>query len=231
MTQSKNRDNAKRVAAKAALEYIQNGMLVGLGTGSTTTIFISDLIEKCKTTNLDITVFATSTRTYDQAKAGGLKLGDINKMITLDITVDGADEVDSQKRMIKGGGGALLREKIIASISREMVVIVDDDKVVDHFGKFLLPVEILPFAHLAILHQITQLGLKPVLRLNASGEIYITDNGNYIADISLDKSDLLPEEIEVILKSIPGVLETGFFFNMAGKVIIGYADGGVKIIP
>lgn len=222
---------AKMAAAKTAASFIESGMNVGLGTGSTATYFIEYLIERCQIEHLKITAAASSVRSYEQAKAGGIPLQDVNTITGLDITVDGADEIDQNKQMIKGGGGALLREKIIANMSREMVVIVDSAKVVSRFGAFPLPVEIVPFAYTATIYQITLSGFSPVLRRNAKGDLYITDNGNYIVDIPLSRQKKTPQEIQSLLKAIPGVVEIGFFLGLAGRVIVGYPDGHVDIIP
>jgi ribose 5-phosphate isomerase A len=231
------KDIAKRAAGHAAAKLIHDGMLVGLGTGSTAFYFIEALIERCASSNIKISAVATSERSAAQAKAGGIPLYDINKVTTLDITVDGADEIDHQKRMIKGGGGALLREKILASISREMVVIIDKEKLVDQLGIFPLPVEVVPFAHQLTLSRINKLGCHGSFRRKKNGdnttlnELYVTDNGNYIVDIAFPQGCHSPEQTNNALKSIPGVVETGFFFHLAGRVIVGYPDGHIKIIP
>lgn len=230
-TPNSNKNLAKQAAAKAALALVQSNMLIGLGTGSTAHFFIEYLIERCRQTPLKISAVATSKRSADQAQAGGIPLYDINRITTLDLTVDGADEIDHQKRMIKGGGGALLREKIIASISREMAVIVDESKWVKQLGAFPLPVEVIPFAHQLTLHRMATMGYQGRFRTTAEGELYVTDNGNYIIDISFPKGCLSPEKDNEQLRSIPGVVETGFFFNLAGRVFVGHADGHVKTIP
>lgn len=220
---------AKQAAGYAAAALIQDGMLVGLGTGSTAAFFIDSLIMRVKE-GLKISAVATSDRSEKQAKAGGIPLVDINNITELDITVDGADEIDHQKRMIKGGGGALLREKIVASMSREMIVIIDEKKLVDNLGAFPLPVEVVSFAHQVTLHKIQKLGFAGSFRLK-DGSLYKTDNGNYIIDIAFqDRRCANPEKDDAIIRTIPGVVETGFFFNLAGRVIVGYQDGSVKIL-
>lgn len=221
---------AKKAAARAAANLIQDGMLVGLGTGSTAEYFIEKLIERCKQHELKITVFPSSEKSAKLALAGGISLCDENHVTTLDLTVDGADEVDPQKRLIKGGGGALLREKIVATMSKEMIVIVDQNKIVNELGSFPLPVEIVPFAHQATIHHVRNHGYDCTHRKNKEGKLFITDNGNYIIDITFPKLCHHPEKDNAILKSIPGVVETGFFFNIAGRVIIGHTDGTVKIL-
>lgn len=219
---------AKQAAGFAAAALIKDDMLVGLGTGSTAAYFIERLIHLCKE-GLKISAVATSKRSEKQAVDGGIPLIDINSITKLDLTVDGADEIDHQKRMIKGGGGALLREKIIASISQEMIVIVDEEKVVSQLGAFPLPIEVVPFAHHAIWHKIQEFGYKGSFRRQPDGNFYLTDNGNFIIDINL-KRNSNPESDNTTLRNIPGVVETGFFFNLAGRVIIGQADGTTRMM-
>lgn len=218
-----NKEKAKTAAAKAAASLIQNGMTIGLGSGSTTALFIQFLNERCLKEKLDIKAIATSHLSATLASA--IPLVDINTIVSLDLCVDGADEIDHQKRMIKGGGGALLREKIAASMSKEMIVIVDNEKVVDQLGAFPLPVEISTFAYSATLAKMRSLGYDAHLRITSTKKPYITDNGNFIIDISFPNKCPTPEKDNAILKNIPGVLETGFFFNLAGRVIVGYPDG------
>lgn len=217
---------AKKAAGEAAAELVQSGMLVGLGTGTTAVFFIDRLIERCRS-GLKITAVATSQRSMQRAREGGIPILDINAVTKIDMVVDGADEIDQEKRMIKGGGGALLREKIIASMSSEMVVIVDSSKVVDYLGHFHLPVEIVPFAYHWIIKEMEQLGYRGTLRKNKEAP-YVTDNGNYIFDIQLNYPCLNPEADEKKLKAITGVVETGFFFKLAGRVIVGYENGTTK---
>lgn len=222
-----NSNIAKKAAGNAAADFVKSGMIVGLGTGSTASYFIQSLIDRCRQ-GLKIKVVATSERSRKQAIDGGIPFCDIDTITSIDLTVDGADEIDHQKRMIKGGGGALLREKIIASISKEMVVIVDENKLVENLGAFPLPVEIVPFAYQAIIFQINSLGYSGTIRRNEKSEIYITDNGNYIFDIHFQELRFHPEIDQQKIKAIPGVIETGFFFNLAGRVLIGKSDGSVK---
>jgi ribose 5-phosphate isomerase A len=227
--QNFNRDLAKRAAAKAAVNLIQDGMLVGLGTGSTASYFIENLIDRCREKHIKILCFPSSERTAKLARDGGIPLCDENLVTSLDITVDGADEVDPKKRLIKGGGGALLREKIVATMSKEMVVIIDQDKLVDKLGNFPLPIEIVPFAYHVTLNRIRQLGYDGSLRRIANDQLYHTDNGNYIVDIKFPNRCNFPEEDQKALRAIPGVIETGFFIGIAKKVIVGQYDGSVKI--
>lgn len=220
---------AKRAAGKKAADLIESGMSIGLGTGSTTAAFIEALIEKCQR-GLKIRAVASSERSHNQAIRGGISMLDVDEVTMLDLTVDGADEIDSHKRMIKGGGGALLREKIIASISQEMVVIVDESKCVSLLGKFPLPVEIAPFAYRATIHALNGKGYKGKLRL-ADKTPYRTDSGHFIFDVAFDALIDNPEYHEAVIRGIPGVMTTGFFFNLAGRIVVGGYDGSVKILP
>lgn len=219
---------AKAAAGKKAAEIVENGMVVGLGTGSTARFFIQALGERCRE-GLNISAVATSQASEEQARQEGIPIIDLNQLETIDLDVDGADEIDPQKRMIKGGGGALFREKIIAGMSREMIVIIDPSKQVDALGKFPLPVEISPFAHRATLKHISNLGHEGAIRQTAEGKPFITDNQNLIFDINLPFPCTNPEEIEQKLTQIPGVIDTGFFIGYAGRVIIGDDKGDVVI--
>jgi ribose 5-phosphate isomerase A len=225
---SRNLNHAKAAAGQKAAELVLNGMSVGLGTGSTAFYFIESLSQRCKK-GLKIQAYASSEKSAEQARRLGLVLGNINEITTLDLTIDGADEIDSRKRMIKGGGGALLREKIIASMSSELIIIVDETKVVKDLGAFPLPVEVVPFAHKAIISKLNQRGYYGKLRYFEEG-LYLTDNGNYIFDIEFTAPCSNPEKDHEIIRSIPGVVETGFFFNLAGRVFIGHRDGNVEML-
>lgn len=213
-----SRDVGKKKAGYLAADRIEDGMLVGIGTGSTVFFFIERLIERVKE-GLNITAVSSSDRSTKQAGDGGIRFVDVNTITSIDITVDGADEIDPQGRMIKGGGGALLREKILASTSKKMTVIVDDKKCVEKLGAFKLPVEIVPYGTAATVAKINNLGYH--------GEIrdFITDNKNLIYDIHLDALRDHPEKDHDKLIDIPGVVETGFFFNMATNLIVGTSDG------
>ena len=218
----------KRLVGAAAANLVQNGMCIGLGTGSTASCFIDALIERVRL-GLQITAVATSKASYQQAMQGGILLSEIDEVSTIDLAIDGADEIDNQRRLIKGGGGALLREKIIATSANEMVVMVDETKLVDALGVFGLPVEILPFGHTHTIRKIESLGLKGKLRLKESSSPYLTDNGNYIFDIHFNEPMKDPSIIDSQLKSLPGIIENGLFLNIAGRVVIGYDDGRVEI--
>lgn len=224
MPEKKFEDKAKKAAGDKAAELIENGMTVGLGTGSTVAYFIERLVVRCQN-GLKIKVVPTSLKSADLAKKGGIPL--LSTAIKLDIAVDGADEIDPEKRMIKGGGGALLREKIVAGMAEQMVVIVDEKKYVPLLGHFPLPVEIAPFCFTATLEHLTP--YHPVLR-KSNNNPFITDNGNYIADLHLSWPVLSLEDLDIALKKIPGILETGLFLNFAKTVIVGHPDGSTTTL-
>jgi ribose 5-phosphate isomerase A len=223
-------ESIKKAVGYKAAELIEDGMRVGLGTGSTAHYFIERLAQRCRE-GLKIHAAASSKASLDLANQNEIPLLDIEKVTALDITVDGADEIDPQKRMIKGGGGALIREKILAAMSREMIVIIDESKLVPALGKRKLPVEIIPFATHATLHHIEKAGYKGAFRKNKDGTLYHSDNGSLIFDIHFDSVRTNPEADHETLIHIPGVADTGFFFNLAGRVIVGFADGQVVIKP
>jgi ribose 5-phosphate isomerase A len=219
---------AKKAAGQAAARFIQDGMQVGLGTGSTAAFFIEALGQRCKQ-GLQITAIATSLQSAHEAQLAGIPLIDDQTISYLDVAIDGADEIDHHKNMIKGGGGALLREKLIAKASKEFIAIVDETKLVDRLGAFPLPVEISSFAYLTTLKRMEENGYHGKLRLNRDEKIYRTDNGNYIVDIQFSQLITDPEAEDARLRRITGVLETGLFYKMAKRVIVGYLDGFVKI--
>jgi ribose 5-phosphate isomerase A len=221
-------DEQKKAAALAALEYIQPGMKVGLGTGSTANHFITALAQRVRD-GLDIDCVATSKKTFQLASGLGIRMTTLEKHPYLDVTVDGADEFDPGFQLIKGGGGALLVEKIVASSSRFMIVIADQSKQVETLGKFPLPVEVVPFGINATAWKIERalrlLGLKGklVLRLK-DGKPFRTDNGNAIIDIGLGVIPD-PSRLSMYLNNIPGVVEDGLFIDICGIILMGTNDG------
>ncbi len=223
-------EQAKAAAGRKAAEFIESGMIVGLGTGSTAAHFITALIAHCKK-GLKIQAVASSRHSADQASQGGIPVVDINSVPHIDITVDGADEIDPKKRMIKGGGGAHVREKILASSSNEMIVIVDESKLVPSVGRHKLPVEILFYGSPATRSKIEDAGYNGTWRLNKDGTLFITENGNLIFDIQFETPPSSPEKENDTLLHIPGVVDTGFFFHIAGRVIVGKFDGTVDLLP
>ena len=216
---------AKKAAAQKAVSMVEPGMVVGLGTGSTAYWAIQQLGQQ----GLEIKAVASSIASEDEARKVGITIVSFESISSIDIYIDGADKVDSNRNLIKGGGGALLREKILAFNSKQFVVIVDDTKLVESLGKFHLPVEVIQFAQPLTLNQIETLGCKPSLRLK-NDKPFITDNGNYIIDCDF-KSIANVEKLNTQLHSIPGVVETGLFINtMVAKVIIGKEDETVQLL-
>lgn len=219
--------NTKKMAAERAVESIEDGMTVGLGTGSTAYFAIEKLGRRVQE-GLNIRAVATSKRSEEQALGLGIDIVPFAEVGRIDITIDGADEVDGNLQLIKGGGGALLREKIVAARSDKMFVIVGEDKLVETLGAFPLPVEIVPFAHEWTLDTLKALHLNPKLRLD-NGDFYVTDNGNYIADCH-DVSIADPAALHASLNAVPGVVENGLFVDMAHTVIVGRENGSIDTI-
>lgn len=220
--------NAKQAAAEHAVNFVKSGMTVGLGTGSTSAFAIEAIGNKIKQ-GLLIKAVASSVRSEELAKQAGIALIPFSKVEAIDIYIDGADEVDKNLNLIKGGGGALLREKVLAYNSKQFIVIVDESKSVKHLGKYLLPVEIIPFAMELTLKQIQKLGCITKQRYQ-NDKPYITDNGNFIIDCDFGKIENV-DQLHQSLNSIPGVVENGLFpKQMVTKIIIGYENGEVKMI-
>jgi ribose 5-phosphate isomerase A len=209
----------KQAAAERALELIRPGTIIGLGTGSTARYFIDAVARRVKD-GLKIQAVATSAESRRQAEAAGIPLTD-RVDGSLDLAVDGADEIDPAVNCVKGRGGALLREKIVAHASRRFVVIADESKLVGRLGRGPVPIEVLPFLWEATSRSIESLGGRPELRL-AAGQPFKTDNGNLVLDTSFGAVDAA---LGVALHAIPGVIEHGLFFGMARAAIVGSATG------
>ena len=210
----------KQLAAEAAVEYVKDGMIVGLGTGSTTEFAVKKLGEKVRN-GLAIKGIPTSVVTKKLAEEEAIPLIDFSETMYIDITIDGADEIDKDLNMIKGGGAALLREKIVASASREEIIIVSSEKFVNQLGSFPLPVEVIPFGWQVIFNQLETLGGIPDLRLN-KGQPLLTDQGNYILDCRF-RQIIDAVQLEQRLNMIPGVVENGLFTALCSRMIM--ADG------
>ena len=222
-------DQVKQEVGERAAQFVEDGMLIGLGTGSTAKYLIEALIERVKKEHLNIEVVATSKESEMLAKEGGLKFRDINQITKIDLTLDGADEIDLKNfSLIKGGGGALTREKIVADMSEKMIVLVDETKLVDRLGaQWKLPVEIVAFGRDSIKHKLEKLGYFGSYR-QKEDELFFTDNGGVILDIEIP-SDKKPETMHEEIKKVTGVIETGFFFDLATTAIVGYTNGDVKV--
>ena len=221
-------DEQKKAAAMAALEYVKAGSKVGLGTGSTANHFITALAEKVRG-GFDVECVATSRASFQLASSLGLKMTTLEKQAHLDVTVDGADEFDGNFQLIKGGGGALLVEKIVATSSRYMVVIADQSKKVNALGKFPLPVEVVPFGVNATAWKIERalklcdLKGKMQLRLK-DGKPFVTDSGNAIIDVTIGHIPE-PRRLDNLIQSIPGVVDHGLFIDICGIIMMGTDDG------
>ena len=218
--------NLKEVVGKEAVKYVEDGMIVGLGTGSTVFYFVHALADRVKE-GLNIQMVSTSIQTVELAKSLGLNIKELEEIDHIDLAVDGVDEIDKNFNAIKGGGAALFREKIVADIAKEVIWIYDESKDVEKLGKFNLPVEILPFGYSHTVRKLTEVGLNPVIR-KKDGEILITDNHNYIADLHLGYGFDI-EEVKEKLANIVGVVEHGLFLNMCKLCIKGTPEGAVII--
>ncbi len=216
----------KKNAAIKAAEYIEDNMTVGLGTGSTAYYVIERVGELVKH-GLNIKAVATSLSTSNIASGFNIPLVSIDEVERIDFAIDGVDEIDDGFNAIKGGGGALFREKMVATLADRVIWIMDSSKVVDAIGTFPLPVEILTYGYNHILRKLELLSLSPVLRLKSDGP-FLTDNHNYIVDLHIGKGFDI-KYVSEQLKAIPGVLETGLFLNMCDRIIVGIKDE-VKVI-
>jgi ribose 5-phosphate isomerase A len=227
MTAAADKDQRKREAARRALDLVKPGMKLGLGSGTTAHAFV-DVVGEAVKGGLEIVCVGTSKATEDQARSLGIPLSTLDEIAELDLVVDGADEIDPELRLIKGGGGALLREKIVAAASKRMAVIADSSKLVSTLGAFPLPVEVVPFGLAAtrrhIENAIAGLNLAGPIRLRGGSAPFVTDGGHYILDCSLGAIDD-PERLGETLSMIPGVVEHGLFVGFARAAIIAGAEG------
>ena len=227
-------DKAKFVAAKKAVEFVEDGMRVGLGTGSTAAWMVRCLGEMVRDEGLRIKGVPTSVRTAELARNVGIDVISLDDAKWLDLTIDGADEFDGDLNLIKGGGGALLQEKIVATASDQMIVIADVGKEVETLGQFPLPVEVIPFGWQTTQALIEQtlvsldvLGRKSSLRMN--GDVpFVTDEGNHILDLHLKRIGN-SQQTAMVLNQMPGVVENGLFVDICDRVVIGYGDGRCEV--
>ena len=226
-------DKAKFAAAKRATDYVEDGMRVGLGTGSTAAWLVRCLGEMVED-GLRIKGVPTSTRTAELAREVGIEVISLDEAKWLDITIDGADEYDGNLNLIKGGGGALLQEKIVATASDQMIVIADAGKAVEALGAFPLPIEVIPFGWQTTKTLVEEtligldvLGRTSTLRLNGDSP-YVTDEGNYIIDLHLNRIGNA-RQLALVLNQVPGVVENGLFIDICDAVIVGHGDGRVEV--
>ncbi|MES2155282.1 MAG: ribose-5-phosphate isomerase RpiA [bacterium] len=223
-----DKDALKRQAGEAAADLVRPGMVVGLGTGSTVKFTIEALGRRAKQ-GLDFVGIPTSRQSEALARSLGIRLTTLDETPRVDLTIDGADEFDPRLRLIKGGGGALSREKVVARVSRKMVVVADPSKRVEHLGStFALPVEVLDFGKRPVQMHLEELGAAVRLRRDATGQTILTDNGNPILDAKWPRIDD-PERLEVQLETFPGVVTCGLFLGLCSAVYVA-EPGGVRTL-
>ncbi|PZQ96791.1 MAG: ribose 5-phosphate isomerase A [Cereibacter sphaeroides] len=227
-------DKAKFVAAKRAVEFIESGMRLGLGSGSTAAWMVRCLGERVREEGLKVVGVPTSSRTAELARQVGITVSSLDEVKWLDLTIDGADEFDPDLNLIKGGGAALLQEKIVATASDRMIVIADAAKEVGQLGAFPLPVEVIPFGWQttkALIEEMLEgmdvLGRDCTLRMNGDRPL-LTDEANYIVDLHLKRIGS-PRQLALVMNQIPGVVENGLFIDICDVVIIGHGDGRVVL--
>jgi ribose 5-phosphate isomerase A len=220
-------DAAKKAAAEAACAHVREDTIVGLGTESTADFAVRHLGERVKQ-GLRFRGVPTSLKTEALARQVGIPLVDLNDVESIDVTIDGADEVDPKLDLIKGLGGALLREKIVASLTQRQIIVVDPSKMVTKIGtKSPLPVEVLPFGYRVVERRLLKLGMHPTLR-QKEGKPVVTDNGNLVLDVRFPQGIDDARTLERDLNNLPGVVENGLFLGMTWRVVIGEADGKVR---
>ncbi len=221
-------ENLKKQVGIKAAEFVKSGMVVGLGTGSTAAYFVEELGRRVAEEQLEITGVTTSSVTSEQAKALGIPLASIDEVDYVDLTVDGADEIDSHLNGIKGGGAALLMEKIVATYSKDYIWIVDESKLSENLGSFKVPVEVIPYGSEQLFKEFERAAYAPTWRLNEEGEKLITDMQHFIIDLHIAKIEN-PQKLADELDLMVGVVEHGLFNDIVKKVIVAGSDG-VKII-
>ena len=222
-------DAAKKAAAEAACRHIRDGTVIGLGTGSTADFavrHVGEMVQK----GLRVQGVPTSLKTERLAREVGIPLVDLDEVESIDVTIDGADEADRDLDLIKGLGGALLREKIVASLTQRQIIVVDPSKLVDRLGtRSPLPVEVLPFGAKVVERRLVREGHRPKLRVK-DGKPVVTDNGNHVLDLHFPDGIADARKLERDLNNVPGVVENGLFLGMTWRVVVGEADGRVREI-
>ncbi len=218
-------EDLKRQAGERAAEFVTDGMKVGLGTGSTVHYSLLALGRMVREEGLDIVGVPTSVSTERTSREVGIPLGDLDELGRLDMTIDGADEVDPHLNLIKGLGGALVREKIVAAHTREMVIIVDDSKMVEVLGtRSPLPVEVFKMGHKRLHAGLADLGCAPALRMADDGSPFVSDNGNHIFDCRFERIHR-PHDLEMEVNNVVGVVENGLFLDVATRVVVASSSG------
>jgi ribose 5-phosphate isomerase A len=213
----------KEVAAREAVKYVEDGMVVGLGSGTTASIAIKLMGDMVKS-GMRIIGIPTSRESEEIARSVGIPIGELRSNTVVDLTIDGADEVDPNLNLIKGLGGALVREKIVAASTNLEIIVADDSKLVEYLGqKVPLPVEVVKFSYEATIHRLEQLGCRCAVRMR-HGERFVSDNGNFIVDCKFQKIGD-PRKLEAEINLIPGVVDSGLFVDLADKVIVAGEDG------
>lgn len=221
----------KEAAGRRAAEMVESGTTIGLGTGSTVYFTLVRLAERMRDEGLEIRCVPTSLDTEGKARELGIPLIGLDDAEQLALTIDGADEIDLGFDMIKGGGGALLREKVVASITEREVIVVGRNKVVDRLGLgFMLPVEVVPFARPTVARALKAHGCEPILRLDGPERAYTTDNSNWILDCRFPEGIADAPALELAIDLIPGVVESGLFCGLAHAMVIGEEDGSTEVL-
>ncbi|HUP13758.1 MAG TPA: ribose-5-phosphate isomerase RpiA [Niastella sp.] len=221
-------DEVKKLVAKQAAQLVQNNMTVGIGTGSTIFWLIKELGERVKS-GLFFRAIPTSKKTAALAAEQNIPLAALNDVTSIDITIDGADEINGNLQLIKGGGGALLQEKMVAAASRELLILADETKLVKHLGKFPLPLEVIPFGWKQVQRKIkATYGIEANLRVQ-NDQPFVSDHGHYILDCPFKEIEH-PDILSYDLNAIPGVVDNGLFVNMADMALVGYSDGRTETL-
>ena len=222
-------NQAKERVGRYATDYVEDGMVVGLGTGSTAYYFVDELARRLQTGQLNhITAVTTSKQTARQAESLGIPLVPLDDVNAIDLVVDGADEATTSFNGIKGGGGALLHEKIVATYSHRVIWIVTQEKMVETLGRFPLPIEVVPFGSWKLFYKLEASGMRPQFRKSNRDSLFITDSGNYIIDLHLERIDN-PHQLQFDLNNMVGVVETGLFLDHPHTILIGQDDETIKI--
>jgi ribose 5-phosphate isomerase A len=220
--------NAKQLAGETAVNFLESGMTIGLGTGTTAYWAIEKIGEKVNREGWKVKAIATSIGSEDLARSLRIPIVDFSSVKSIDVTIDGADEVDGHLQLIKGGGGALLREKIVATNSKQMIVVADESKQVKTLGRFPLPVEVVHFGWERTFEKLQLLGCEAKRRMKGT-EPYLTDNGNYIVDCAFGEIKD-PPGLSELVNAITGVVDNGLFIHIATKLVLGFNSGETRVI-